>query len=289
MTAPLTHPTPAPQQSLEQRRDALLAQDHTLAQARKGMALDAWRLRLAWGLLYPRSSTRQFVIWLGQGEYQGRWYSYLAAGLAKERGLDNPALSFGELAARGERLQAGETPEQVRTQPAPLSGETSIRVSRETATALDQTFAELSESDTHLTRQDALETAVGAFAHAPALIRRALVHARETGENPLDALVKAVDERRNWRGWLAQQPCMACGVRPVELHHVRVGADDRSRTNEVLAPVCTRHHIARAGDSADAAHSGQAAWIERHFGSAETFWVKLALLYVRYAQESEKA
>lgn len=286
MTLSLT--TPARTETLEERRDAVARMDNDQNEARKRQAAEVHALRLAWGLLYPRSSTRDFITWIGYGEYQGRWYGYLRAGLAHAAGLDRAGLLFGTLTAYGERLEHGELPAEILSgTPSKVPEKTSIRVTRETAEALDATFAELSEADTRLTRQDALETTVQAFAAAPAAIRRALVHSAATGENPLDALIRAVDERRDWKNWLSRQPCAVCGVRPVELHHVRVGANDRYRTHEVLLPVCTRHHVARPGDGTDAAHTGQDAWIERHWGTPAAFWQALALLYVEYARTSD--
>lgn len=289
MTLPaLTTPTRAP--TLEDRREAITQTDHSQNEMRKAQAHEVHKLRLSWGLLYPRSSTREFITWLGYGEFHSRWYGYLRAGLAREAGLDVAGLLFGTLTAYGERLEHGELPADILSgAPSKVPEKTSIRVTRETADALDATFAELSESDARLTRQDALETTVQAFAHAPPAIRRALVHSAATGENPLDALIRAVDERRDWRAWLSRQPCAvpACGVKPVELHHVRVGANDRYRTNEVLLPCCTRHHIARPGDATDAAHTGQDEWVRRHWGDYGQFWQAVALLYVRYAAESD--
>lgn len=284
----IVHEEPARQPTLEERREDLQRRDTTLNTERKRYAHDLHKLHLAWQLLYPKASLREFLGWYGQGVVETRLYGYLRAGYAITRGLDAPHLRLGDLSGYGERLLHGESAESILSGAAPqLPPTTTIRVTRETADALDQTFSELSASDTRLTRQDALETAVQAFAHAPAVIRRALVHAASTGENPLDALVQAVDKRRDWRGWLSQQSCMVCGVRPVELHHVRVTANDRYRTHEVLAPICTRHHIARPGDGTDAAHTGQDEWVARHFGGYEAFWLQVALTYVKYAQETE--
>lgn len=283
----LTHPAP----TLEDRRDALLAQDTHLNTTRKALAAESWRLYLAWKLLYPVASMREYIGWLGHGEVQTRWYAYLRAGLALSRGLDTPALRLGELAAMGERLLAGETVQDVQSGPGPKPDTTTIRVSRDTAAALDATFAELSDSDTRLTRQDALETAVQSFAAAPAVIRRALVHAQQTGEHPLDALVQAVEERRDYRAWLKRQPCAVpgCGVRSgIELHHLRAMPDSRFRSAEVLLPVCARHHRAEPGHS-EAAHAAhQSDWILAHWPDEAAFWQALALTYIRYAQESEE-
>lgn len=281
----IRHPAP----SIEEQRDELREMDLKLNEQRKAFARRLYSLRLAFGLLHPKASTREFIAWFGDGEVQTRLYAYLRAGLALSSGLDAPHLRLGDLSAYGDRLQAGETPESIRAGNAPaLPQTTTIRVTRETADALDQTFTELSEADTRLTRQDALETAVQAFAHAPAVIRRALVHAQATGENPLDALVKAVDVRRDWRNWLSRQPCLISGVQSgVQLHHVRIG-NDRYRTNEVLIPLQERFHIARPGDATDAAHTGQDEWVARHFGGYEAFWLKVALLYVNFAQSQEK-
>ena len=282
----LTHPAPRPTLTLEQRRDALTLTHEGLTAQRKALAGEVHRLRKDWDLLYPRSTRRQFILWLTQGEDDKRWYAYLEAGHALAHGLDDEHLRFGELAERGKRHLAGETPEQIRAAPAEKAETTSIRLNRETADALAVVVADVSAAD-NLTRQEQVEVAVTAFVAAPDSLRRALVHSAETGENVMDALIQAVDERRDWRAWLKRQPCLVCGVSGMtELHHVRVG-NDRYRTNEALAPCCTRHHIARPGDSEDAAHAGQDEWVERHFGNYAAFWQAIALTYIRYAQESE--
>lgn len=45
--------------------------------------------------------------------------------------------------------------------------------------------------------------------------------------------------------YVASRPCLACGSRPVELHHVTAYADRPgrlSRRNDRVVPLCARHH-----------------------------------------------
>lgn len=64
----LTHPAPRPTLTLEQRRDALTLTHEGLTAQRKALAGEVHRLKKDWDLLYPRSSRRQFILWLTQGE-----------------------------------------------------------------------------------------------------------------------------------------------------------------------------------------------------------------------------
>ncbi|GGI86993.1 hypothetical protein [Deinococcus wulumuqiensis] len=252
----ITHPAPAQSLSLEERRDRLSLQDATLTTQRKVFARDLHKLKKDWGLLYPKGTARQFILWFCQGEYQARLYSYLDAGAAAAHGLDDEHLHFGELAERGKRLLAGESPEEIRAAPAARSETTTIRLNRETADALALVTSEMSEAD-NLTRQEQVEVAVTAFVAAGETVQRAMVRAANTGENPLDALVRAIDDRRDYRAVLKRQPCSSCGYSgpDIELHHLRLEANERYRTHDYLTPLCGRCHTARPGDSTDSIHA----------------------------------
>lgn len=256
MTAPLTHPAPAEPRSLEERREQLQLHDESLTAQRKAHAREVHKLYEDWRLLYPRGTRRQFILWFCHGEYQARFYTVLEAGHAAVNGLDNEALQFGELAERGRRHLAGETIEAILNSPAVKPETTTIRLNRETADALAEVVADVSEAD-NLTRQEQVEVAVTAFVAADPTMRRALVHAAGTGENPLDALIRAVDNRKDYRAELKRQPCARCGVVTLdaELHHLRFQHDERYRTHDHLTVLCRRCHTARPGDHTDSIHA----------------------------------
>lgn len=75
-------------------------------------------------------------------------------------------------------------------------------------------------------------------------------------------------------------------VRPVELHHLRAAPDVRFRSHDLLLPICTRHHVARPGDTTDAAHAAtQDDWATRWFGSPARLYATVALLYATWAEQ----
>ena len=59
---------------------------------------------------------------------------------------------------------------------------------------------------------------------------------------------------------VARLPCVICGARPVEVHHVICGRYGQRRASDFdTIPLCVEHH--RIGP--DAIHNGKASWVER--------------------------
>jgi hypothetical protein len=76
--------------------------------------------------------------------------------------------------------------------------------------------------------------------------------------------VSAVEKRHYDR--VGRKPCLVCGARPVERHHVTALADRRgrlSRRNDRIAPLCAMHH--RCGAVGGARHSVEALGHQRFF------------------------
>lgn len=89
---------------------------------------------------------------------------------------------------------------------------------------------------------------------------------------------------RAYLDWLASQPCLCCGVRPVVLHHLHVWGLPRKRNNPlrdyVTVPVCDNHH--RDTGHPQAAHRMQQdAWLA-HWGQQSADALLLGF-YARYS------
>jgi hypothetical protein len=263
MTSPAALVIPDARPSIEQERDAWRAEDATLNESRRTQALSLYRLYLRWSMLYPTASLREYVTWLGYGVYTARFYSYAYGGFALDRGFTEPAYRLGDLHQIGQALMVdGNTVQDVRArlaagQPARLSCKTTIPMSvpADERPAMQEAVERVSSSD-KLPAPEAHARIFRAWEAAGPVFQDALLHAEATGSNPLDALMKAVDDRRDYRSELKKQGCCVCGVvAGVELHHVRLEADERYRTHNHLLPLCQRHHGARPGDSADSIHA----------------------------------
>ena len=70
---------------------------------------------------------------------------------------------------------------------------------------------------------------------------------------------KTVEECRHFAS-VARMPCLACGARPVQVHHVTAGVNGGriSRSHRRVVPLCFAHHKVEGGpESVEAlAHSG---------------------------------
>ncbi len=264
--------------------------------ARRDQAQTLYELFLDWLPLYPKSSLREFITWQGQGEYQARLYAYVFAGLALHSKLAWPELRLGDLDTMGRLIWAGKTEAEVKAlyesggMDAVRAGTTSrdttnLKIPMASAAEARQIIAGVSDSD-KLAAPEAAALIISAFGHADPVIQNALLHAERTGENPLDALITAADARRDYRLWLSGRPCAvpACGVRPVELHHLKAGQHARFRSNDVLLPLCTRHHQAQPGNTPAAHAANQDAWATTHFGSVVALWQHVALQLTEWAE-----
>lgn len=70
---------------------------------------------------------------------------------------------------------------------------------------------------------------------------------------------KPTKPEREHMSKVAEIPCMACGVLPVELHHPRAGSGMSQRSsNYDVIPLCHEHH--RTGGYGVALHAGQKTW-----------------------------
>jgi len=58
---------------------------------------------------------------------------------------------------------------------------------------------------------------------------------RDVRARPMNAAEKRHADR------LAKMPCLVCGMRPVELHHVKDGPGGK-RDHTQIAPLCPSHH-----------------------------------------------
>ena len=55
-------------------------------------------------------------------------------------------------------------------------------------------------------------------------------------------------EERRFMSWVAECPCLACGRRPVTLHHVTSDGFKRiSRSHKRIVPLCAMHHLIQHG------------------------------------------
>ena len=115
---------------------------------------------------------------------------------------------------------------------------------------------------------------------APAAKRRRARRAKPTGA--IDKAVLAFPEPRRIRDrdhvrFVATQPCLICGRRPSDTHHLRFAqsrALGRKVSDEFTVPLCRGHHreVHRCGDEAqwwrraaiDPTVSARALWLETH-------------------------
>ena len=59
---------------------------------------------------------------------------------------------------------------------------------------------------------------------------------------------------------VAQMPCVICGARPVEIHHVICGRYGQRKASDLdTIPLCFEHHRGPEG-----IHANKRAWTEKH-------------------------
>ena len=246
--------------TLEAERDAIHAEDTRLNEQRRAQAERIQRLYLRWAMLYPQSSRREFITWVGYGEYHSRLYAYLWAGQALMSGFTDPTYRLGDLDQIGRALSDGSTPADIRQrlsdgQPArlPQRDVTTIQIPSALAGEIRAAVAQVSDSD-KLGSPEAAARIIESYAAQQPALRDALRDTSATGRSLTAALV--AQPRPDYRAELKEHGrCLICGVRPVELHHIRTDFDERSRSNERVIPLCTRHHAARPGDDTDSIHA----------------------------------
>lgn len=285
MTAAHIIPMPG---TIEAERDALRRRDAGLDAGRKALSLDMYHLRQRWGQLYPQGSDRDFVTWFF-GEYSGTGYTYLRSGYAQAHGVPADKWRNSRLASIGHAMLDGDSyPDIVARIQAGLPARrpqremTTLQIPSVEAPAIRAAIASVSETD-KINGPEAAARIFNGYGLAPKLLQDGLRRMDSTGAALIPALVDAVDTRKDYRGPLAQQGCLFCGAHPVELHHIKVGYDDRNRTHAVLAPLCTRHHVARPGDHTDAIHAMTIDDIEARYPD---FWKREALALSNAAEAS---
>ena len=84
-------------------------------------------------------------------------------------------------------------------------------------------------------------------------------------------------EERRFMAWVAECACLACGRRPVTLHHVTSDGFKRiSRSHKRLVPLCAMHHLIQHGPTVSVealGHYGfKARWGVDLLVEAERLW-----------------
>ncbi|KQR22907.1 hypothetical protein ASF71_06990 [Deinococcus sp. Leaf326] len=287
----------APFLSLEDRRELIHQQVATLRRDRVALADEVARLYADWSKLYPGSSTADFIRWheYGAATVDRSWYTYLQAGQARQH-VRLPDTRMGFWTDVHKALGGGVTPAEVQLayQLGGVEAVRALKPKRETTTlsipsALAPEIREGIRAASNSDGPSAEDNAAVLQAHfsLPASVQRAGMAQQATGQDFTSALAEAAETRRDVRAWLAEQGCIVpgCGVKPVQLHHLRVFPDVRFRTYELVIPCCQRHHIARPGDTTDAAHGAtQEAWALQWFGGLAQLFAIVALLYATWAE-----
>ena len=84
-------------------------------------------------------------------------------------------------------------------------------------------------------------------------------------------------EERRFMGWVAECACLACGRRPVTLHHVTSDGHKRiSRSHKRLVPLCAMHHLIQHGPTISVEALGHKGFKDRWgvdlLAEAERLW-----------------
>lgn len=252
--------------TLEQRRADWHTEQATLDSKGRTQCLDLYRAFPAFAALYPSSSSREFLTYWNWGEFNGKLYTWFNAGVALDAGFNAESLTRGDLSVIGQTLLEGYPKTDVQTVLTAggidavrlMRGKkavTTMQIPASEGAAIRSIVEAVSQSD-NLPAPEAAARIIQAFGNTDPRVQSALLHQHDTGQNIWDAIIAAVDERKDYRAALKAQGCIVCGVKSgIELHHVRTEADDRYRTHARMVPLCTRHHIARPGDSTDSIHA----------------------------------
>lgn len=292
------------QESLEDARDSYRAVDTAEYRrhhdTKRLLARQLYPLYLRWIAETGHASRMQFMAWLSdEVNPPRRLYDQLSAGRALSSGLDFD-LGVSDLAVLG-RLLDKLTPAEVQARievPGGLEAlkaeattqrkEGQVSVPTSELASVQAAIKRVSDSD-NLPAPEALALTVQAFDALPDTLRSAAIESHRTGMPLEDAARRVVTQMLDPRMWLSQRPCFVpgCGMPSAELHHLKL-VNTRFRSQEVLAPLCHRHHQAQTGQqSAHANH--QQDWIAQHWPSQEAFWLDLAALYAERLFGKENA
>lgn len=75
---------------------------------------------------------------------------------------------------------------------------------------------------------------------------------------------KPTAEEKRFMAYVAELPCLACGRRPVTLHHVTSDGHKRiARSHKRLAPLCAMHHLIQHGPTVSVEALGHAGFMAR--------------------------
>lgn len=252
-----------------------------------------WPLYLQWCAAQGRTSRLQFMVWLsGEDKPPTRLYGLLSAGAALHAGLDFD-LGVTDLATLGraldrytadelrDRLEA-EGLDGIKAEITEQRQEGEVKLPVSELPAVRAAIQAVSENET-LGSGEALALIVQAHAALPETVRASAIEAAKTGTVFADAARSVVERMLDPHAWLASQPCAVpgCGMPSQELHHLKL-PDTRFRTQNILLPLCARHHRAEPGHHSVAAHAQhQTDWIVRFWPSETDFWREIVQLYAR--------
>jgi hypothetical protein len=248
-----------------------------------------WALYLRWCAETGHVSRLEYARWLtGEAAPATQLYVTLNAGRALAAGLDY-GCGVSDLSYLGRALDTLTAPEidampeaqrvthcrdlvvQARTE-----GTVSVPVSERAAVSA---FTQRVSDSERLAQPEATALVIRAFEALPETMQQAAIQSQRTGQPLQDAARVIVAQALDPRRWLSQRPCFVpnCGMPSEELHHLKL-TGTRFRSQEVLAPLCRRHHQAQMGQqSAHANH--QQDWIAQHWPSEAAFWESLSALY----------
>ena len=295
----LAHVTPSVG-SIEQHRADWMA-DYSGEDSRHGSAVreqarTLWPLYLHWQMETGQGRRSVFLRWLtGEEQPSMKYYQRLNAGKALASGLDFdlPAYQLATLGRALDRQTADEVQARLET-PGGLEamvaeqrrqdGTVPLPTSELPAVKLAIQFVSDSED---LAAPEALALTVQAFDALPPTLQRAALQSARTGEALEDAARNVVKTMLDPRQWLSARLCSvpACAMPSAELHHVKLPGT-RFRSQEILLPLCLRHHGAPHGQQA--AHANhQDDWVLTHWPSVAAFWAQIAHMYADWAFQEE--
>lgn len=86
-------------------------------------------------------------------------------------------------------------------------------------------------------------------------------------------------EEKRFMGWVAECSCLACGRRPVTIHHVTSDGFKRiARSHKRIVPLCAMHHLIQHGPTISVEALGHAGFRDRWgvdlLVEAESLWEK---------------
>lgn len=266
--------------TIEQRRDSWHVREEGSRAVIRAQAEELYREFDSWQRLYPKGSTRDYVTWWNYGKFNGNFYTKFYAGCALRHGFRDEGLTTGDLKVIGQEILDGKLPQELRRtldeggMDAIRAGRnvqhvTSLQIPSAASPQVRQLLSDVSELDGS-SAPEAAATVLLSFAGADPVIQHGLIHQFKTGEPLMDSLLKALEEKSDYRRALKALGCVFCGYKGsgVQLHHQKVEADDRNRSFDLFVGTCERHHIARPGDSTDSVH----AYKFEELKNDPTFW-----------------